>query len=97
MRYCTHTLLSRKIACVLFIEFLPKLQMHVGHSRRTVRSTFNHFIQQILRIPYEPGNGNIVISMTMKFTSLNEEDVHIVTYVFVSWKPGVFMESFKSS
>jgi len=46
-------LLSQKVIFVLFREFLQKLQTHVGQSRNTIISTFNHFTQQILRIPYE--------------------------------------------
>ena len=53
MRYCSHMLLSQKVVFVLFREFLQKLQTHVGHSTNTIISTFNHFTQQILRIPYE--------------------------------------------
>lgn len=53
MRYCSHILLSQKVVFVLFRECLQKLQAHVGQSRNTIISTFNHFAQQILRIPYE--------------------------------------------
>lgn len=59
---------SQKAAPVLFIEFLQKLQTHGRHTRTTIIRTRNHFIQQTLRILYEPGSGKMGISMASEFT-----------------------------
>lgn len=71
-RGIAHTCFSKSSVCI-FIEFLQKLQTHVKYTRTTIIRTFNHFIQQILRIPYEPGNGKTGISLALEFTFLMEE------------------------
>lgn len=58
--------------CVLFKEFLQKLQTHARHPRTAIISTFNHFVQQILRIPCEPASGNMGISTALELTFLME-------------------------
>lgn len=49
MRYCSHMLLSHKVASLLFVEFLQELQTHVGHSVTEPGSSCSPLESQFLR------------------------------------------------